>query len=83
MEERTRRKKEKKKNTTGPNEEQCTAHTSLQRLGKKDVRDGYLFSYILQKQGEGENIYKGITRVVEPGNLQEQSYWRLPWWSSD
>ena len=47
MEERMRRKKEKKKNTTGPNEEQCTEHTSLQRLGKKDVRDGYLFLYIL------------------------------------
>lgn len=37
----------KKKNTTGPNEEQCTEHTSLQRLGKKDVRDGYLFLHIL------------------------------------
>ena len=45
--ENEKKERGKKKNTTGPNEEQCTEHTSLQRLRKKDVRDGYLFLHIL------------------------------------
>ena len=55
--ENEKKEREKKKtHTTGPNEEQCAEHTSLQRLGEEMFVMGICF-YTFCRSGERERIY--------------------------